>query len=161
MLLQPVIVRNDPQVWFRGAHATATPVAVQKVRIDESVDVTKPDLIAVIDDDAGMRVSLDGLLRSLGHRTALFGSAEAFLQAEAPQDVVCVLSDLNMPGGMSGLELARRLAVERPAVAVILMTGFCQPQCREEVERSEVRCLLWKPFDEATLISCLDEALGT
>ena len=121
--------------------------------------MSHPRLIAVIDDDEGMRLSLDGLLRSLGHCTALFASGEDFLASEAAASADCVISDVHMPGGMSGVELARRLADDRSPTPVILMSGFADRACREEAERIKVGCLLTKPFDDDTLIACLDEAL--
>jgi len=122
--------------------------------------VRDPHLIAVIDDDEGMRTSLDGLLRSLGHRTALFDCAEAFLSSDAAREADCVISDVHMPGGLSGVELARRLANDVPPMPIILMSGFASDDCREQAEQTKVRCFLAKPFDDCTLIECLDEALA-
>ena len=120
----------------------------------------QPRHIAVVDDDEGMRVSLDGLLRSLGHHTALFESAEAFLASDSARTADCVISDVHMPGGMSGVELAYRLASERPPMPIILMSGFSDRECREAAERTKVGCLLAKPFDDDTLIACLERALA-
>lgn len=117
-------------------------------------------LIAVIDDDEGMRTSLDGLLRSLGHRTALFECAEAFLSSDAARDASCIISDVHMPGGMSGVELAQRLSGDSPPMPIILMSGFTNGDCREQAEKTKVHCLLAKPFDDDTLIECLDQALA-
>lgn len=106
-----------------------------------------------------MRVSLDGLLRSLGHRTALFDSAEAFLDSDADGSIVCVISDVAIPGGMSGLELARRLAQDRPEIPLILMSACADKSCRQEAKALGVDALLAKPFDDETLIGFLDRAL--
>ncbi|WP_210251675.1 response regulator transcription factor [Neorhizobium galegae] len=116
-------------------------------------------MIAIIDDDEGMRVSLDGLLRSLGHRTELFDSAEAFLESQSAGTADCVISDIHMPGGMSGIDLARRLGDDRPPMPVILMSAFADKDVRERAEDTKVHCLLAKPFDEETLIACLEKAL--
>jgi FixJ family two-component response regulator len=117
-------------------------------------------LIAVIDDDEGMRTSLDGLLRSLGHRTALFECAEAFLSSDAVRDASCIISDVHMPGGMSGVELAQRLSADSLPMPIILMSGFTNGDCREQAEKTKAHCLLAKPFDDAMLIECLDQALA-
>ena len=116
-------------------------------------------IIAVIDDDGGMRISLDCLLRSLGYRTALFESAEAFLVDGGAVLTDCVISDIAIPGGMSGLELARWLADERPGIPVILVSGFVNKRSREEAEALGVEALLAKPFDDEMLISILNHAL--
>lgn len=117
-------------------------------------------IIAVIDDDEGMRVSLGGLLRSLGYRTALFDSAEAFLEAGS-RLANCVISDVAITGGMSGLELARRLAEDRPDVPMILMSGCADQTCRAEADALGVDALLAKPFDDEMLIGFLNRALAT
>lgn len=65
----------------------------------------KQSLISIIDDDEGVRVSLDGLVRSLGYRVALFKCAEDFLNETESADSGCVISDIEMPGGMSGISL--------------------------------------------------------
>lgn len=117
-------------------------------------------LIAIVDDDAGMCVSLDGLLRSLGYRTALFASAEAFLEATSAGRSDCVITDVHMPGGMSGIDLIAVLAKSDPAVPVILMSAFHQPQDAGKARESGARCILGKPFDDQTLIDCLEKALA-
>ena len=116
-------------------------------------------IIAVIDDDEGMRVSLGGLLRSLGYRTALFASAEAFLDVGG-LSADCVISDVAMPGGMSGLDLARRLAGDRPDVPMILMSGCADHTCRVEAEALDVEALLSKPFDDGTLAGFFERAIA-
>lgn len=120
----------------------------------------KERIIAVIDDDEGMRASLDGLLRSLGYRTALFESAEAFLGDGVGAAADCVISDVAIPDGMNGIELARRLAENRPEVPVILMSGCATKSCREEAAALGVDALLAKPFDDEMLIGFLDRALA-
>jgi len=117
-------------------------------------------LIAIVDDDAGMRVSLDGLLRSLSYRTALFASAEAFLESVPAARSDCVITDVHMPGGMSGLDLVTVLAKRDPTVPVILMSAFHQPQDADRIQESGARCILGKPFDDQTLIDCIEEALA-
>ena len=52
--------------------------------------------------------------------------AISFLQDAHHIDVV--LSDILMPGGMSGLDLARKLREMRPTLPVVLMTGFSECQ---------------------------------
>ena len=117
-------------------------------------------LIAIIDDDEGMRVSLDGLLRSMGLRTTLYSNAEGFLNSESFSATDCIICDVHMPGGMSGLDLAHKLSSSRSPTPIILMSGFSDHECREALRRSQIRHLLAKPFDDETLIACLDEALA-
>jgi FixJ family two-component response regulator len=121
--------------------------------------VTNNCLIAIIDDDEGMRLSLDGLVRSMGHRTALFANAESFLESAAFANSDCVVSDIHMPGGMSGVELAQTLASSNSPTPIILMTGFTGTEHRRQATDQRVQCLLDKPFNDDTLIHCLEAAL--
>jgi FixJ family two-component response regulator len=116
-------------------------------------------LIAIIDDDEGMRVSLDGLLRSLGYRTELFDSAEEFLESRSARAADCVISDIHMPGGMSGIDLARCLNDDRLPTPLILMSAFADDNIRRQAADTKIHCLLAKPFDDDILIACLEKAL--
>lgn len=120
--------------------------------------MSAPPLIAVIDDDESVRVSLEGLVRSLGHRVCSFASAEAYLGARAACD--CVISDLQMPGGMDGIELIEALAASGDATPVILITAFADAHIKARAEKAGAACCLKKPFDGAKLIDCLNAALG-
>lgn len=114
-------------------------------------------IIAVIDDDAGMRESLDGLVRSLGYRAAAFASAEQFLAAPELLSFCCVISDYQMPG-ISGIELAHRVGA-RLRGRVILISAFLDARVRALAQDAGVRCFLRKPFDGERLIECIEAAL--
>lgn len=118
------------------------------------------NLFAVVDDDESTRSSLEGLLRSLGHRAETFASAETYLSSAAAISCDCVISDVNMPGGMTGIELASIIRAERPGTPVILMTGMPTSECRQEALLSGACSLLSKPIAEATLLLSIDQALS-
>jgi len=62
-------------------------------------------IIAVVDDDASVRESLADLAESVGYESALFASAEEFLQSARHRDsLACLILDVRLPG-MSGVEL--------------------------------------------------------
>jgi len=66
-------------------------------------------LVAIVDDDASVRLSASRLIRSLGYRAEAFGSAEEFLDSGQATETSCLILDVRMPG-IDGLELQRRLA---------------------------------------------------
>lgn len=116
-------------------------------------------LICVIDDDDSVRVSLEGLLRSLGHRVRSFGSATAFMASDERAEADCVISDLQMPG-MTGVEMKEALAAAGLATPVILITAFADETQKVRAERAGVTCFLAKPFTGEKLIDCLNAALA-
>ena len=61
-------------------------------------------LVAVVDDDISVRESIPDLLRQAGFAVHAFGSAEAFLAAEAGAATDCLVLDVGLPG-MSGPDL--------------------------------------------------------
>jgi FixJ family two-component response regulator len=114
--------------------------------------------ICVIDDDASVRLSLEGLLRSLGHTVRVFASAEEFLDSNALPSCGCIISDIKMPG-MSGLELKQRLDGAGAAPPFILMTAFADEAARARAAKAGAACFLSKPFDADALIECLKNAM--
>ncbi len=120
--------------------------------------MTARSLISVVDDDEGVRSSLDGLFRSIGHPVATFGSAEAFLASGAIADSACVVSDVRMPGGMSGLRLAKE--IRRAGTPVILISGFVDDRLEREADDEGVLRVLSKPFDPEDLVTIVEEALS-
>ncbi len=116
-------------------------------------------LISVVDDDEGVRRSLDALVRSAGYRVATFDSAEAFLASTAPGESACIISDVQMPDGMGGLELMRTILGSPSVVPVILISAFVDDRLREEALDAGAHCFLKKPFDGDKLIACVERAL--
>lgn len=115
-------------------------------------------LVAVIDDDALVRDAASSLIRSLGYRTALYPSADAYLDA-GTDAAACVLTDLQMPG-RSGLELRQTLRERGSTVPMILMTAFPTDELRARAARLDLIALLDKPVDADLLSSALERALG-
>lgn len=114
-------------------------------------------LIAIIDDDASLRLALAGLLRSLGYQGRGYGSAEDYLAAGSGGD--CILTDFHMPG-LSGLELMQQLRRQGCPTPVILMTARTEPGIRERALAEGAVCVLAKPFEAQQLIHCLERALA-
>jgi FixJ family two-component response regulator len=115
--------------------------------------------ICVIDDDESVRLSLEGLLRSLGHAVRSFASAEEFLGSPVHARCACVISDVQMPG-MSGLDLQEKMRAARLATPFIFVTAFGEGQTRARAMNGGAFCFLRKPFDADALIACLDRALA-
>ena len=112
----------------------------------------------MIDDDAGARHSLDSLLRSAGYRVALFVSAEEYLRSDERAGVGCVITDLNMPGGMDGLAFARDMG--DGARSMILVSGFMTGDAAVKARALGVSHVLRKPFNSDLMIKCIEDTLS-
>ena len=81
----------------------------------------KRDIVAIVDDDDGVRESLRFLLEAAGYTVEAFAAAADFLNADH-QNIACLLLDHQMPA-MTGLELAKHLKLAEVAMPIVLMTG--------------------------------------
>ena len=123
------------------------------MKIDE-----RPCVVAIVDDDSRVLESLGDLLESAGYAVRLFDSAEAFLQAGALAQIDALISDIRMPG-VDGVELQRRVALQRPQLPVILITA------RSDIDLSRVpqtnnRGVFRKPVDADELLRAIAAALS-
>ena len=114
--------------------------------------------VYVIDDDEAMRHSLEFLLGSVDFEVALFGPAQAFLDAMPSLELGCVVSDVRMPG-IDGIELLRRLKTLQSRFPVIIMTGHGDVPLAVEAMKLGAVDFLEKPFDDDLLISMVDSGL--
>jgi FixJ family two-component response regulator len=98
------------------------------------------------------------LVRSLGYVATTFASAEEFLQSERVHDTSCLITDVQMPG-LTGLQLQKRLIDEGRRMPVIFVTAFPDETTRRRALEAGACGFLKKPFDDQSLIGCLDRAL--
>ena len=115
-----------------------------------------PKTIVIIDDDEAVRDSTDVLLKSYGHTTQIFPSADAFLQATAGTGGDVLVVDVQMPG-LSGIELLEALRARAIATPVILMTAN-PDQLGERGKQAGAIDVLRKPFSEDVLLSTIARA---
>ena len=117
-------------------------------------------LIAVVDDDASIRLATDSLLRSRGYAVCTFGSAGDFLQSAELNETACVITDVRMPV-MGGIELQAVLRARGCTVPFVFITAFPEGVVRTQAMNGGATCFLTKPFDAPTLIKYVEAALGT
>lgn len=121
--------------------------------------MTTVPVISVIDDDESIRTAIYNLLRSLGYIVHVFPSAEAFLESPQLHNTWCVIADVRMPG-MSGVDLQFHLLSKGNAVPFVFITAVPEESVRARAMEYGAICFLTKPFDEDSLIACLDEAVA-
>jgi len=89
--------------------------------------------VAVVDDDDNFCRSLGRLLRAAGMQPIMYNSAEAFLADTKHPRFDCLLLDVQL-GGMSGIELGRRLVSEGRHAPFICITAQDDPEVRTGAE---------------------------
>ena len=115
-------------------------------------------MIAIVDDDEGVREALGMLLRSLSHKASTFGSAEEFLNSEQVEDTSFLITDLHMPG-LSGHDLQDRLIARGHRIPIIFITGFPDDTARARAMKAGALAFLTKPINHHHLIDHLETAL--
>jgi len=122
------------------------------------ITATKTKLIAVVDDDELIRVSLQRLLKTSGYAVAPFPSAEDFLKSGQLPEIACLIADIRMPG-MSGLDLQAKLNAQRSATPIIFITAHGDEKMRLQAMRAGAVGFLAKPFDAGILLDRVRLAL--
>ena len=116
-------------------------------------------VVFVVDDDESLRRSLERLLRVSGYSVQTFSSAAAFLEQPEPDCPSCLLLDIRMPE-LTGLDLQQAVNQERPALSVMLMTGFADMESCILGMKAGAADFLLKPFDDNQLLDAVAAALA-
>jgi FixJ family two-component response regulator len=115
--------------------------------------------VLVVEDDDSLRAAITRLLRVAGFECTAYASAEALLADASGGDVVCLVSDLKLPG-MSGLELLPELRTRGQFSPFILMTAYDEPDLNERAARCGVSAYLVKPFSGTELLHAIKAVTG-
>ena len=117
-------------------------------------------VIAVVDDDAGVRDSLALLLRLHGCDPRTFASGESFLEWVGTQPIDCVLLDLKMPA-LSGLEVQAELARRGLAYPIVMLTAHGDVATTRAALKAGAFDFIEKPFDDKALLNTIAAAAQT
>jgi FixJ family two-component response regulator len=116
-------------------------------------------IVAAVDDDFRVRESIGSLLESAGYAPVVFASAEEFLKSGTLAAATCVITDVRMRG-MDGIELQRRIRLERPTLPVILISAHHDAEVRQIAIDEGAIDFLYKPFDATDLLKIVQSALS-
>src|SRR5208282_3102103 len=114
--------------------------------------------VFVVDDDAGMRASIQGLLKSAGLRSESFGTAEEFLSSNRPDVPSCLVLDVSLPG-INGLDFQHKLADAGVQIPIIFITGHGDIPMTVKAMKSGAVEFLTKPFLDRDLLDAIHRAL--
>lgn len=115
--------------------------------------------LLVVDDDPAVLEALDLALSWAGHEVVLAESGRAAVAAVQKSDVDLVLTDFRM-GGMDGLETMVAIKAIKPAVPVMILTGFASKEMEDELERCGAVGIVTKPFMLDDLYAAVERVLA-
>lgn len=120
---------------------------------------TTVGVVAIVEDDAAMRKSIERLLQASGYATAAFASAEEFLQSAIVDRATGLVLDIHL-GGISGIELRRLLHTARSKVPVVFITAHDDEATRAEAIALGCVDYLQKPFEASRLTDALERGIN-
>jgi FixJ family two-component response regulator len=115
-------------------------------------------VVFIIDDDSSMRESMTGLIRSSGWQPEAFPSAGEFLSRPCALVPNCLVLDINLPD-LNGLELQKRVSLERSDMPVIFVTGHGDVPTTVRAMKAGAIEFLTKPFNDDALLAAIEQAL--
>jgi two-component system response regulator HydG len=120
--------------------------------------MAEPATVLVVDDDPGLRESLERTLAREGYRVVVAPDGRAGLERLQAGQVDLVVTDLKMPG-LSGLELLRAAKAMAPDVDVIMLTAFGTVEEAVKAMKEGAYDFLTKPFRREQLLKLMDKAI--
>ncbi|MGA2244888.1 MAG: response regulator [Verrucomicrobiota bacterium] len=124
--------------------------------------VTKPRTILIVEDEPALRGMAEKILKRLGYNvvTARDGPDALEIWPQMQGKIDLLFTDMMMPGGLTGRELAERLLHDQPGLPVVYSTGYSVDFVNPDVKLIEGVNFLFKPYDATALTRIVKKALG-
>jgi FixJ family two-component response regulator len=122
------------------------------------VSAAEEPVVIVVDDDPSLREALSSLLRSVGLRVELFGSAPELLQTKLPDVASCLVLDIRLPK-RSGFDFQAELAEANIEIPIIFITGHGDVPMSVRAMKAGAVDFLIKPFRDQDLLDAVTIAL--
>lgn len=117
-------------------------------------------VVHLIDDDDSLRTALTRLLRAAGYAVQTYPSATSFLLARRSTLRGCLILDVRMPGGPSGLELQKALNEQGETLPVIFLTGHGDIPMSVQAIKNGAFDFLTKPVGKEALLNAVSAAFA-
>jgi signal transduction histidine kinase len=142
-------------------HVGESPATAGPGQSSAALPTEKRGKILLVDDEAALRAPLAEALTEIGYTVVQAEhGAEALIVMQSSQHIDLLISDIGLPGGMNGWELASAARELCPALKTILITGYVQDaEVRNRLMASEMRVVI-KPFALGAIIKEVTEAIG-
>ncbi len=139
-------------------------VAESEERRQQPEDCASPvggsETVLVVEDDEDVRSITVQFLETLGYRALTARNGQEALQLTARTPIDLVVSDIVMPGGMNGVDLARELRAHHPTIHVILASGYAAgSENLQKADGTQEFLVLAKPYQQADIARAVRIAL--
>lgn len=158
------------QIESTAGKGTCVSIYLPKATISENVNMQTSGVkiangdgehILLVEDDEMVRQHVESLLISLGYRvTAVMNAAECLKVIAKLDRVDLLFSDIVMPGGMSGTQLAAIVRERYPEMPILLTSGYAEDVFSGLGASDELMCLLKKPYRRSDLAAMLQKVLN-
>jgi two-component system cell cycle sensor histidine kinase/response regulator CckA len=168
-VVQRIIKNHQGDIRFLSQPGKGTSFQIYLPITDSDYSGLKPaddsfprgkESILLVEDEKEVILSLKRLLGNLGYRVTDMSSAleAAKMLFEQSRVFDLVVADQIMPD-MTGLELAQELQRKRPAIPVILITGFSETVNPEKAEKAGIKEVMMKPFSPRSIAQAIRRVL--
>lgn len=142
---------------FHGAHAAA------EVELGEALEPAAPggQTVLVVDDEPTVRMLVTEVLGEAGYRVVEAGDGATGLEvlnSDLPIDLL--VTDVGLPGGMNGRQLADAARVSRPQLQVLFITGYAETAVLSHGHLDPGMHVMTKPFGMQALASRIVALIG-
>jgi FixJ family two-component response regulator len=115
-------------------------------------------IVFVVDDDISVRESLQLLIQFEGWHPETFASAQEFLDNPRVLVPSCLVLDVSLPG-LNGLDLQKRVCIERPDMPIIFITGYGDVPTTVQAMKAGAVEFLTKPLSDDVLLGAIQNAI--
>ncbi|OAN52922.1 hybrid sensor histidine kinase/response regulator [Magnetospirillum moscoviense] len=149
-----------PRIEAEPAHETKRPASPAAADSDTSTtDLTGSGTILLVEDEDAVRMFAGRALKNKGYKVLEARSGEQALDVLRAEDAIDVLiSDVVMPG-MDGVTLAKLVAMERPTIRIILISGYSEDVARNGIDPDSGVTFLPKPFSLKQLAGAVKQVM--
>ncbi len=129
--------------------------------MSQSAEAGPLGTVLVVEDEEGIRLLIDDVLQELGFTVLVAtdgAGAMEHLRGTVPIDLL--ITDIGLPGGMNGRQVADAARAINPGLPVLIMTGFAGADIADHARLQRGVSVLTKPFTMAALTGRIQQLLG-
>ena len=119
-----------------------------------------PLKIMVVDDDPGMRITLEGIIEDEGYDVVGAADGHQAIQLAREDHFGLIFMDIKMPG-ITGVDAYREIKKISPETVVVMMTGFSLGDLIRDAMEEGAYAVVYKPFDMGQIIDIVQAVLKT